>query len=450
MQKHFKLYWVIVSLLLTLASCGPLRLIIPPLTRTPKSVPTALSGPVTFPPETGFGDLHMFDQNTGIAYRSYYRTIRTTDGGLTWKPVFWGEETIITYLDSQTAWGQVLSETNGQPILHTSDGGQTWTQISYAPNNGPSVKYPVFHFSDALNGWTESMVIGAEDREVMLSETRDGGKTWAPIQIKVPPNAVPGLPAGTILLPGPAYFYYDPGRIIIIDKQGWSTENSPGAVSMQVSLDMGNTWQSQSLPLPKKPAGARLLYPSRPYFSDVNGILPILLEDVGNHGWMFNYRYTFLMAFYATQDGGASWSLRPGVATGYYWSDEPTYQDFLYNFVPSFGSFQDIFILCRSNAVCVSHDEAKTWQTIPFKPDFTRGTYDQPYSLDFINANTGWVLLEHWDKISNIDRAYIFKTTDGGGTWTQIIPREDDSTWITVYRDASLPTPTPVPPQNTP
>jgi hypothetical protein len=43
-----------------------------------------------------------------------------------------------------------------------------------------------------------------------------------------------------------------------------------------------------------------------------------------------------------------------------------------------------------------------------------------------------------------ITTPYIYKTTDGGATWTQIIPRYADSHLPTVGWDASLPTPTPV------
>ena len=130
------------------------------------------------------------------------------------------------------------------------------------------------------------------------------------------------------------------------------------------------------------------------------------------------------LAFYATQDGGASWKQVPGILEN----------------IPSFSQVQivspeDIYVLC-GNALCASHDGAQAWQSVASNLDFTQTDTRSVAALDFINASTGWVQIQ--DNGTNS----LHKTTDGGATWTMLNPLLIASIPAIVKLDTSIPTPT--------
>ena len=133
------------------------------------------------------------------------------------------------------------------------------------------------------------------------------------------------------------------------------------------------------------------------------------------------------MVFYATTDGGVSWSLLPGKLEA----------------VPMFSSIQvdlsqDVFIIC-GNALCASHDRARTWQTVSSDLDFTTTDTRSVSAIDFVNNNIGWVLVQDNETTS------FYQTTDGGAHWDLLTPHLVPASPPTVTIDASIPTPTPVP-----
>jgi hypothetical protein len=353
-------FGLILALALALSACGPLRQISPAPDETLQQVPANLSGTATVTPlvptpapAPTIASLDMLDAENGWAWTNSNRLLRTTDGGQTWLDrtpggQFWSEGFFA--LDAETAWLPVnLQENNRFGLLHTRDGGQTWTEYPYGPASG-------LHFSDALNGWAVTGDVGAGNIYYSLTETRDGGKTWAPIPV-MPPTGETGLPLGTIHLCNICEdsFYYDPGRIIIVHGDEAAME-STGAVRMQVSFDLGNTWKSQNLPLPKNAADAVVAEAYTTFFGDGKGLLSVHLIKTDNNG---NNVYSRL-AFYATQDGGASWLLLPGVF------DQAAMFPKLQVTTP-----KDVLALC-GNALCASRDGAQTWQTVPSNLDLSQ------------------------------------------------------------------------------
>ncbi|MBE3037887.1 MAG: hypothetical protein IMZ62_03625, partial [Chloroflexi bacterium] len=417
MHTNFKLCLVIGFLLLALSGCGPFRQVNPPLA-TPIVTDTATPLPATPAPALPINSLQMINAQDGWANSG--RLLRTTDGGQTWmdrtpEGQVWFEG--VFYLDAQTAWLSIfLPDSNRFGLLHTTDGGQTWTQYPYSPASN-------LHFTDAMNGWAEDENGGAGSVYFTLSETKDGGATWTPILV-TPPQPESGLPPGTVHLCNICNdsFYYDPGRIIVIYGDMGSMEPG-GSVRMQVSLDLGKTWQTQNLPLPQDSADA-LVAPYRPaFFGDKNGLLPVSLVKMNSDG---SYAYQRL-AFYATQDGGASWTLVPGML----------------EHVAPFAQVQivsprDIYVLC-GNALCASHDGAQTWKTVVSNLDFTQNDKRSIWLLDFLDASTAWA------SVMENDIPTLYKTADGGVTWTQLTPLLAASAPATVNIDASIPTPTLIP-----
>jgi len=362
----------------------------------------------------------MRDTHVGWAWSDTGRLLHTADGGKTWvdrTPAGYQQTDSGFFLDAQTAWLPVyLSDSSRLGLLHTTDGGASWAEYPQGPSSG-------LKFKDLLNGWAVSGDVGAGNVYFSLSQTSDGGKTWAPIPVK-PQDGESGLPPGTIHLCNICNdaFYYDPGRLIIVYGDLGSMEPS-GSVSMEVSFDLGKTWQKQNLPLPQGETGA-LVSPNQPiFYNDQEGLLPIHLLKMSPDGTYTEQR----LIFYATSDGGASWSLLPAKL-----DNVPLFRSI------QVDSSQDVFTIC-DNALCASHDRARTWQTISSDLDFSQTDTRSVIVLDFVDSSTGWVLMMQNETTS------LYNTTDGGLHWTLMAPLLVSAVPPTVTIDTSIPTPTTVP-----
>ena len=91
--------------------------------------------------------------------------LHTSDGGQTWSVQLEGAGNLsdLFFVDENTGWAVGVTD-----LLHTSDGGETW--VSQRPGSGTSNLKSV-HFTDPLNGW----IVG--NIGIMLY-TDDGGNSW--------------------------------------------------------------------------------------------------------------------------------------------------------------------------------------------------------------------------------------------------------------------------------
>jgi photosystem II stability/assembly factor-like uncharacterized protein len=111
-----------------------------------------------------------------------------------------------------------------------------------------------------------------------------------------------------------------------------------------------------------------------------------------------------------THDGGETWTPRPGVI------ESGT------NFVGGYGqlnfvSARDIFVR-NGPKLSVTHDGAKSWQTIKPSIDFDRTSSNGGVSqIDFVDATHGWIVAYDTFKDPPWDKYYLYKTSDGGATW---------------------------------
>jgi photosystem II stability/assembly factor-like uncharacterized protein len=365
--------------------------------------------------------IHMLNVQDGWAWTMNGQLLHTADGGESWidrTPAGYQSGDFGFFLDALHAWLPVyLADSNRFGLLYTADGGQSWVQYPSSPPSG-------LHFVNTLDGWAVSADVGAGNVYFSLSQTSDGGKTWAPIPV-MPPSLEPGLPPGTIHLCNICNdaFYYDPSRMVIIYGDLGSMEPG-GAVRMEVSFDLGKTWQSLNLPLPQGESDA-LVVPNPPvFFGDGQGILPIHLLKVNQDG---SYSMQALV-FYATADRGASWSQLPSVLDSTEW----------------FSTIQvdpsgDIFIIC-GDTLCTSQDMARSWQTLGSNLNFASTDTHSVSNIDFVNSTTGWVLVQENETRS------LYQTTNGGLHWRLLSPILVPAAPATVTIDTSIPTPTPVPP----
>jgi photosystem II stability/assembly factor-like uncharacterized protein len=111
----------------------------------------------------------MLDKTVGSIYRS-------DDGGKAWQQKNFKNDDLflrsIYFLDPSEGWTAGLQSKRGESgqraiLLHTLDGGTTWTPIPVSQNER---LYDRVHFTDALHGW----LFAASN----IYYTSDGGANW--------------------------------------------------------------------------------------------------------------------------------------------------------------------------------------------------------------------------------------------------------------------------------
>jgi len=101
----------------------------------------------------------------------------TSDGGLTWTPQAAGTKqdlSHVTFVDPQHGW--VVA--GNDEILRTVDGGATWTPV-FAGNPKKTEIVAAAVFLDPSRGWESGSQDDGQSNHGVVSQTLDGGRTWA-------------------------------------------------------------------------------------------------------------------------------------------------------------------------------------------------------------------------------------------------------------------------------
>jgi photosystem II stability/assembly factor-like uncharacterized protein len=311
--------------------------------------------------------------------------VRTNDGGVTWYNVTppglteAGYSLGTTFLDAQHAWLQA-ADINNYPIAgtlyRTADGGLTWTSLA-TPFSGGHMT-----FLDANQGWMMAdLGAGAGSNAVSVFQTNDGGTTWTQPYTNDPNRASAGdsLPLGGLK-----------GGLVPLDMQtAWigGVIYSPATLYLYRTDDGGRNWVQVELPLPPEVGDGEVAVNGMAFITPTDGILALRITSNEMH-----------TAVYLTDDSGATWTLTPTL-------------------LPEAGSVnllsaQDL-IYYGEDQFQVSRDAGQTWETI--SPDILFG--ESFSSMEFVNLSTGWVLTS-----DQTNRHTLYRTTDGGATWSPIIP----------------------------
>jgi len=310
--------------------------------------------------------------------------VRTTDGGATWTdvaPADWNDAMLPTsavFQNEDHAW---LAQTDPVDFergvfYHTSDGGATWERYD-VPFGGGTMS-----FVDNVNGWIMvGLGAGAGSQAIAIFVTHNGGATWTETYRR---DTGEPEPAGEIPLGGSKQ------GITFRDLQhGWVAGSVPAdnIVYLYATENGGVNFQQQDIPLPDGISTAMLSLEAPIFYTNTDGVLPALLFTPDASATVF----------YATDDGGLSWT--------------PTSP------VPVLGSYSapslDNFIVWDGNTLYHSSDQGQSWDAVT--PDIN--LEGMIAALDFVDEQNGWVTWMDGD-----GNAGLYRTSDGGRTWTVPAP----------------------------
>lgn len=129
-----------------------------------------------------FMAMSFVNENTGWVVDNYSGILHTEDGGITWTPQTSGTNWAITsvqFLDSKEGWATATNRV----VLHTTDGGNNWTTRTLDTLNygrQVTVVYEDIFFVNRSKGWiaTNSAFSDTDFHPTPIVSTSDTGRTW--------------------------------------------------------------------------------------------------------------------------------------------------------------------------------------------------------------------------------------------------------------------------------
>jgi len=352
-------------------------------TVTPTLDLTIFSSPTIF-------RLSMFTPTQGwaVADDNDYLLV-TTDGGQTWLdatppelhplPSGWTSLGLHPFfLDETTAW--FTPNTSGGGVLYqTQNSGHTWT------TNAIPFDRARYYFLNANDGFAlVDLGAGAGSHYVALYRTEDGGVSWVEV-FSHEPGESKSLPEGGTKN-GVTFLNLD---------RGWIGGTIPMTdyFHFYVTLDGGATWESETdISLPGAFAGSFLDVWQPIFINETRGYLPVRTITSGSDLFMLIYR---------SNDGGETWVYQNSVQNG-------RQVDF---YDPDSGWIAAMDGLYRTT------DGGLTW-VMNDSPSIPSGEFF--IDVDFVDEQHGWALTSPDD--STWDPRKLYRTTDGGATWTLLLP----------------------------
>ena len=330
--------------------------------------------------------------------------LRTSDGGQTWvdvsPPIDSGTPWAATafFLDSDHAWATFVDPAApplaaGPPaqVWRTQDGGQTWTASQ--PLNLSDAEYAApsdLLFVDTRRGWLLTHVgVGMSHDYVMLFITSDGGQTWERIAdpISISPTNLPMSCTKS-------------GLGFLNSETGWVTGDcygvAPGLYFYRTA-DAGRNWQAQPLP---PPSGAANLFSNEALGCGTYSLTTRPPQLVGVAVLCQDFASGDLTAYlYRSTDGGQTWEANPLPGRELFFLDS----DRVWSIAEG-----DVNNPTAPRTLYFSDDGGISWAD--------RATVTWGAQLDFVSAELGWGVATAGE-----ERAFVH-TTDGGATWSIVEP----------------------------
>ena len=341
--------------------------------------------------------IQMIDRIHGWGLTSS-AVLRTTNGGATWKDVsphgFSIErQSAGAFLDAQHAWVSASRPSTVAPvILRTEDGGATWqaTTLAAAPGTPLPLNIGQITFIDAQHGWLlADLGAGAGSEGVEIFHSTDGGRHWVTVSVTA---GAEGSTPGSLPLGG-----LKSGLTFRDTFTGWATgvsyASAASYVFLYVTYDRGHTWRHQQIIVPAAYGqGQSSINPPRS-FTPADGVLPVMLRGPRRPA----------VDFYATHDGGCSWSSTTPLPY------DTTAAPLSWDFVDPYHGWA-----AWGRKLYVTMDGGQHWNAIT--PNVSLAGVEQ---LDFVSLRVGWAL--GGTMRGTVTRAFLLKTTDGGHTWSVVL-----------------------------
>jgi len=371
-----------------------------------------------------------------------FSILHTSDGGCRWKLLrAWKRDShdrqdfIPFFISPTTAW----VEFNDQ-IYSTSDSGANWIthQLPIAPGEVAGIEQ--LFFLNGHVGWmlatvgrpsslslnanpteiaraeatkeaiekSKTRVLQTSQDRMVLWQARDGGQHWTEL-----------LRSRISDIPGSLFPYSGTVRAMYFlnETTGWITlqgEDSGSRITSRIitTHDGGRTWQKLTLiPPGRSTTKPEFFYLGTPrFFSQRDGLIPVVLEQAIPKG----------VSIFITHDGGASWhstplfgidynqvAITPGpggaVPAIYLLIPEPYFVDMNTGWIGHTAMFQ-------------TSDGGQHWQH--FDPHLPLDYLDP--GVQFLTKQVGWALQYIYGESTPDSPARLYKTRDGGKTWTWI------------------------------
>jgi photosystem II stability/assembly factor-like uncharacterized protein len=221
-------------------------------------------------------------------------------------------------------------------ILHTSDGGDTWTR----QDSGTGFTLVSIFFPDPEHGWA----VGVKGTIV---HTSDGGKTWSAQESPVD--------------------FYHMGVFFVSPQKGWICSEKTHILATD---DGGKTWQVQ--------------------FKDEDFVLKSISFADDQHGWTVGeFGYT-----YYTTDGGRTWENQAGFYDLDYETGELMGDPSLFGVTAI--SFQTAWAVGMDGHVIKTEDTGKTWRKVDIgAPNAPLYNIDSDRKGNIVIAGKGCCLYSH-------------------------------------------------------
>jgi photosystem II stability/assembly factor-like uncharacterized protein len=187
---------------------------------------------------------------------------------------------------------------------------------------------------------------------------------------------------------------------MIVVQGDMATMEQRGKVHLLTSQDMGQTWTQMILPLPDGYEEALVEALPPVFVTARDGFLPLKLTRLEVDGSLTPLG----LAVYRTNDGGATWSTSA--------AQLPPVTD---NQTLHFFDTDEALALCQAD-LCVSHDGAQTWERVTPDIDISSTETRAVFQVRFVDPLTGWIVIGEPEKV------LLYKTGDGGATWTLLNP----------------------------